>query len=74
MVNINDMIGKTISDAHRRKSKHYEDSGFLDLEFTDGTKCTVHGTYGGYSTNAYDEYVEIIEIVKYGYDHEAYQD
>jgi len=73
-MNFNDLIGKTISHIDRRKAKHYDDEGFLDLEFTDGTKCTIHGTYGGFTGDSYDEYIEIIELVTYGYDHESYHD
>lgn len=39
------LIGKTIQNIVPMKLKHYDDTGFLKLSFTDGFQCVVVGGY-----------------------------
>ena len=42
------LIGKTIVSANLMTVKGYDDEGFLELVFSDGTSTILHGTYGGF--------------------------
>ena len=54
---IEDLVGKTIKSIDTsRKIEGYDDEPFLDLVFTDGTKCTFKAGFGGYSGSSEDEY------------------
>ena len=70
-----DLIGKTIKEANHKKLIGYDDTGFLELVFTDGTKVVVMGYYneeythkgeGEYSTciGITDEYEGKLENIK----------
>ncbi len=50
------IIGKTISKATRMKKPEYDDTGWLKLDFTDGTCCVIVSYYGGYTGLSEDEY------------------
>lgn len=50
------LVGKTILTAEQKQHPHYDDDGFLELTFTDGSKCLIVGSYGGYSGHSEDEY------------------
>lgn len=63
------LIGKTILSAKVRKSSKYDDEGFLDLEFSDGSKCTIEGSYGGYTGKSADEYISLIHLREFGFDY-----
>lgn len=56
------LIGKTIKSATQKKLKNCDDTGFLVLDFTDGTTTTIVASYGGYTGNSEDEYPTHIEI------------
>lgn len=57
-----DLINKTIVDAKRKKLEHYDDTGFLELTFSDGTRATIVAGYGGYTSESEDEYPTRIDI------------
>ena len=50
------LAGKTVKSARKQKLKRFDDEGFLRLDFTDGTHCTVVGAYGTYTGGSEDEY------------------
>lgn len=50
------IIGKTISVITKMKQPGYDDTGWLKLDFTDGTHCIICGDYGGYTGESVDEY------------------
>ena len=56
------LIGKTITSASFRGIGGFADVPYLDLTFSDGTKCTVTAQYGGYSEKEEDEYARFIEV------------
>ena len=43
-------------------AKGYDDSGYLRLDFTDGTYCYIVAGYGGYTGGSLDEYPTNIRI------------
>lgn len=57
-----DIIGKTIASVTEMKKPQFDDEGWLRLEFTDGTACTIVSSYGGYTGNSEDEYPTFIGI------------
>ena len=57
-----DLIGKTITNAVQKKLADYDDEGFLELTFSDGTDCIVVGNYGGDSGDSEDEYITCISV------------
>ena len=77
MKTFKDLIGKTIKEANHKKLIPYDDTGYLELVFTDGTKVVIMGYYdeeykgsgeseGEYSTrigmtNEFDGLLENIE-------------
>jgi hypothetical protein len=56
------IIGKTISKVTRMKKPEYDDTGWLKLDFTDGTCCVIWSSYGGYTGSSEDEYPTCIGI------------
>jgi hypothetical protein len=60
-----DLVGKTIQSAEQKQHPRYDDDGFLELTFTDGSKCLIVGTYCGYSGDSEDEYPTSIYISEY---------
>ena len=52
----NGLIGKTITAATQKKLVDYDDSGYLELQFSDGTKVIVVASYGSYTGGSYGEY------------------
>lgn len=57
-----EMVGKTIQSVRQQKLVRFDDQGFLRIEFTDGTHCTIVGCYGGYTGHSEDEYIALIEL------------
>lgn len=57
-----DLINKTIVDAKRKKLKDYDDTGFLELTFSDGTRAIIVAGYGGWAAESEDEYPTSIDI------------
>ncbi len=50
------LIGKTIVAVKQKKLIGHDDDGFLEMEFSDGTKATIVAYYGGYTGESEDEY------------------
>jgi hypothetical protein len=59
------LVGKTIASAEQKQHPSYDDDGFLELTFTDGSKCLIVATYCGYSGHSEDEYPTSIFISQY---------
>jgi hypothetical protein len=60
---IKELIGKTIKSAEIKKIKEeYDDTPYLDIEFTDGSKIRIIAEYGGYTGKSEDEYPRFINI------------
>ena len=57
-----DLIGKTITAAAVKKLAKYDDEGFLELKFSDGTEAVIVASYGGYTGSSEDEYPTYIGI------------
>jgi hypothetical protein len=57
-----DLIGKTIVSATQKKLIKFDDDGFLELIFSDGTKAVIVAYYGGYTGHSEDEYPTGIAI------------
>ena len=57
-----DLIGKTITAATVKKLAKYDDEGFLELKFSDGTEAVIVASYGGYTGSSEDEYPTYIGI------------
>lgn len=57
-----DLIGKTIENVSHKKLKGYDDEGYLELKFTDGTTATVVASYGGFTGKSEDEYPTYIYV------------
>jgi hypothetical protein len=51
-----ELIGKTITAATVKKYEKYDDWGFLELQFTDGSNVIIEAGYGGYTGKSIDEY------------------
>ena len=66
--NLKDLVGKTITDAKKRKHSKCDDEGFLDLTFSDGTKCTIVANYSSYTGDSVYEYPTTIYVKSYGYE------
>lgn len=62
MMQFKDLIGKTITAATVKKLANYDDTGFLQLQFSDGTEAVIVGSYGGYTGKSADEYPTYIKI------------
>ncbi len=62
MMKIQDLIGKTIANAKIQKLSKHDDTGFLKLNFSDGSECLVVASYGTYTGNSNDEYPTLISI------------
>ena len=58
-----DLIGKTITNATQQKLSDHDDSGFLELQFSDGTTALIVAMYGGYTGNSEDEYPTGLYII-----------
>lgn len=62
-MNFKDLIGKTIIDAKQKKHKEYDDKGYLELTFSDGSKVVIVGSYNGsWTGNSYNEFQTDIEL------------
>ena len=56
------LIGKTIENVSHKKLKGYDDEGYLEIKFTDGTIATVVSFYGGHTGKSEDEYPTCIYV------------
>ena len=57
-----DLIGKTIESVSHKKLQGYDDEGYLELKFTDGSIATIVASYGGYTGESEDEYPTYIYV------------
>ena len=62
VIDFKDLIGKTITAATLKKLAKYDDEGFLELKFSDGTEAMIVASYSGYTGSSKDEYPTFIEI------------
>ena len=62
-IKTDEIEGKTIAKATFMKAKNFDDEGWLQLDFTDGSSCLIESGYGGYSGKSIDEYPTFIEIL-----------
>jgi len=69
---IEDLVGKTITSAKRKKPVGFDDEGFLLLEFSDGTDALiVAGFEDNYTGNSLGEYPTYLSLYGGGkYHHE----
>ena len=61
-MNANNLVGKTITAATQMKHPTYDDSGWLKLNFSDGTECLITAGYQGYTGESEDEYPTCIGV------------
>jgi hypothetical protein len=57
-----DLIGKTITGAIVKKLAKYDDEGFLQLQFYDGTEALIIADYAGWTGKSKEEHPTTIEI------------
>ena len=50
------LIGKTIVAVKQKMLIGHDDNGFLEMQFSDGTKATIVACYGEYIGGSEDEY------------------
>ena len=55
-----DLIGKTIVAVKQKKLIGHDDDGFLEMQFSDGTKATIVAGYDGFE----DEYPTTISVTE----------
>lgn len=60
-----DLIGKTIIGATQKRLDRYDDEGYLELNFSDGTHAVIVASYGAYTGDSEDEYPTKIYIQEY---------
>lgn len=56
------IIGKTIAKITKMKKPQYDDTGWLKMDFTDGTHCIIWAGYDGWTLKSEDEYPTRIGI------------
>jgi hypothetical protein len=62
-MNFEYLIGKTIINAKQKKRKEYDDKGYLELTFSDGSKVVIVSSYNeSWTGNSYNEYQTDIEL------------
>lgn len=62
-MNTKELIGKTIKAANIMQKQGYDDTGYLKLEFTDGTFVVIVSFYDEeYTRNSEGEYPTRIEL------------
>ena len=65
IVKVTELI-KRLEDYELKSSEgreFYDDAAWLRLEFSDGTKCLIEASYGGYTGNSEDEYPVFIDVL-----------
>ncbi len=62
MINFSFLIGKTITKASVKKLQKYDDEGFLQIAFSDGTEATIVASYGEYTGRSDGEYPTYVGI------------
>ena len=67
-----DIENKTIKKITKRCHSQFDDCGYLDIEFTDGTKVCIVGGYDEiWSGMSVNEYPTTIRIKEYGYEEKS---
>jgi hypothetical protein len=61
-INPKNLIGKTITNITKKKLVEYDDTGFLELEFSDGVKVLIVSAYKNWTSESLDEYPTDIYI------------
>lgn len=59
-----ELIGKTIESIYRCKLREYDDTGYLMINFTDGTKVIIESGYSDWTGNSLYEYPTNIIVYK----------
>lgn len=59
----NSLIGKTISSAQLMRKAVFDDTGYLELRFTDGTRCVIAAGYSSYTGESEGEYPTFLKLV-----------
>lgn len=59
---LNDLVGKTITEATLLKYPELDDEAWLRLRFTDGSECVLEATYGGFTGRSCDEYPAFLVV------------
>jgi hypothetical protein len=68
-MNFDSLKNKTIKSINHRKHSKFDDSGYLDIIFTDNTKiCIVGGYIEEWTGKSVNEYRTTIRLEKYGYE------
>ena len=57
-----DLIGKTITNVVKLAVANHDDEPALHLTFSDGTSYVIEASYGGYTGESEDEYIQGIYI------------
>lgn len=60
---VGELIGKTTTNARIQKLPMHDDVGFLKLNFSDDSECTVVASFGTYTGNSLDEYPTLITVL-----------
>jgi hypothetical protein len=61
-MNTQSLVGKTITSATKMRQREYDDTGYLRLEFSDGTTCDIVAKYGMYTGDSEDEYPTVLRV------------
>ena len=56
------ITGKTIAQVTKMRKPEYDDTGWLKIDFTDGTHCVIWAGYGGWTGGSEDEYPTCIGV------------
>ena len=57
------LIGKTISSAQLMRKAAFDDTGYLELSFTDGTRCVIAAGYSSYTGESEGEYPTFLKLM-----------
>jgi hypothetical protein len=58
-----DLVGKTIVSAKQKILNGFDDKGYLELKFSDGSEAIIIAVYGDYTGNSVEAYPTNIDIV-----------
>lgn len=71
--NFDSLAGKTIATITQRTGPKFDDKGYLDITFTDGSSVCVIAGFDQYTGKSADEYPTNIWLADFGYERpEAY--
>jgi hypothetical protein len=63
-MDIKHLIGRTISGIKRKKCIHTDDTGYLEITFSDGLQIVIVADYTAYTGMSKDEYPTSIDILE----------